>query len=80
MNGRDYNAGTVDDDNLLHAAIGPRTRTVAACGAGRIRYAAPTPFVPGAEDFCPHCTAHIDTATISADQPAREQPANLFTS
>jgi hypothetical protein len=56
MQGRaDYNAGTILDDDQIHAVKQLGMTKYALCGLGRIRHTLPTPFVPGAEGSCWEC-------------------------
>lgn len=51
----DYNAGTILDDDQVHAVRELGTVKYALCGQGRIQHTLPTPFMPGEAGACPEC-------------------------
>jgi hypothetical protein len=58
----DFDCGTVDGDELLHAADHVGSARYALCRRGRIRFALPSPFTVDGDRACPDCVAKIQAA------------------
>jgi len=55
----EYNGGTIQEDDRLHAVTRAGTARYALCLRGRIRHTVPAPFAPGGDDACDQCAEKV---------------------
>jgi hypothetical protein len=55
----DYNGGTIQEDDRLHAVTRAGSTRFALCRKGRIRHTVPVPFAPGGDGSCDLCAQKV---------------------
>jgi hypothetical protein len=56
---RDYNGGTIQEDDRVHAVTRAGTTRFALCRKGRIRHTAPVPFSRAGDGACDDCAQKV---------------------